>query len=67
MSDRLMLGLEDLDEVSEDERYNEELKQPRISQADLAFQRRWNWLKFKGVNWKRKKRKKNAAKKAGTG
>lgn len=57
MDDKLLLGLEDLDEVSEDEQYEEELKADRVAAADRAHQRRMNWLNFKGMIWKRKRKK----------
>lgn len=64
MSDKLMLGLGDIDEVSEDEQYEEELKRPRADAADRRYELRRKWLDFKtGLNLKRKRKRR---KKAGT-
>lgn len=65
MTDGLMLDLGDIDEVSEDEQYEAELKEPRATMADKAFERRHKWLQFKaGLNLKRRK-KRAAKRKAG--
>lgn len=58
MSDKLMLDFGDIEEVSEDESWAQELKSERATQAERNFQSRWKWLQFKGANWKRKKRRK---------
>lgn len=62
MSDKLMLGLEDLeDQLSEDEEFEQELKAERVAAADRAHQRRMNWLNFKGMVWKKRRRRKKKA------
>ena len=60
MYDKLMLDFGDLDEVSEDEEWERELKADREERAERAFDNRWKWLQFKGANWKRRKRRKKA-------
>lgn len=67
MTDGLMLELGDIEDVSEDEAYEAELKEPRVSAAERAHDRRWKWLQFKaGVNLKRRKKRAKAKRKAVT-
>lgn len=62
MPDKLMLDLGDIDEVSEDEQYEEELKRPRADAADRQFERRRKWLEFKtGLNLRRKRKRRKKA------